>query len=95
MLVAISTVFGTIAALILLYLFIILVKWIRVAWKGGKGGWELHVREDESRWGHVWVRKTEGFFSVVKRMFTGEKKVWEEDEVDEERAPLLDQPEHT
>jgi hypothetical protein len=91
MLVAIGTVFGTIAALILLYLFIKLVKWMRVAWKGRRGGWVVHVGDDGGRQGHVWVRKTERFYSVLWRRIKGEKSVREEDEIDAERAPLLGQ----
>jgi hypothetical protein len=90
-LVSLITVFSTIAALILLYLLVKAVKWLRVAWRGRGAGWELHVEDDGKRWGHIWIRKTEGFWGTVKRMFTGEKTVREEDEVDPERAPLLGQ----
>jgi hypothetical protein len=92
-LVSIITVLSTIAALVLFYLLIKLIAWARLAAKGRKGGWELHVEDDgpgqERRWGQVWVRKSENILSTMWRAVTGKKTVEETDRIDEERTPLL------
>ncbi|KAF1991218.1 hypothetical protein K402DRAFT_389401 [Aulographum hederae CBS 113979] len=47
----------TITGLLVLWGLVKLIAWARIAWKGARGGYFLHVEEDETRWGEVWVRK--------------------------------------
>jgi hypothetical protein len=85
MLVGIITIASTLVALMLLAILVVIVRWIRVAWKGNRGGWELHVEDDERRWGHIWVRKEDAWLRRAWRQIRWGKK----EELEEER-PLIE-----
>jgi len=84
LLVAIITVLSTLVGLALLVLLIKIVKWIWVVGSGRRGGWVIHVKDDGTRRGHIWVRRSHWW----NRLWRGQK----EEEVmviDAERRPLL------
>jgi hypothetical protein len=81
LLTSIVTIFSTLLGVLVLYLLLKCIKWIGLGSRARKGGYVVHLNEDDQWKGDIWVRKSEGWGRWWRRI-RGEQKEFEVEEVD-------------